>query len=192
MGENGEAALKRGRLLPTEPTRNALVIASTVERMEVVLKRIAVALVAAPLALGACQDSNITTGQAVGTAGGAAAGGLLGSQIGSGTGQMVATGAGVLLGALLGSEIGKRLDPADERRATGAFNQATAAPIGDTIEWSNPDSGNRGTVTPVREGRTDDGRLCREYRTTIYVEGKYEESRGTACRNSDGTWEMVT
>lgn len=158
------------------------------------MRKIAVALVVAPLALGACQNgtSDITTGQAVGTAGGAAAGGLIGSQIGSGTGQLAATGAGVLIGALIGSHIGKSLDPGDRTEANGAFNQATTAPIGETIEWNNPDSGNRGTVTPVREGRTNDGRLCREYRTTVYVDGQYEEGRGTACRNSDGTWEMVT
>ena len=161
--------------------------------MEAALKKIAVALVAVPLALGACQNgtSDITTGQAIGTAGGAAAGGLIGSQIGSGTGNLVATGAGVFIGALLGSHVGKSLDPADRNRAGGAFNQATTAPIGETVEWNNPDSGNRGTVTPVREGRTNDGRLCREYRTTVYVEGQYEEGRGTACRNSDGTWEVV-
>lgn len=156
------------------------------------MKKLAVALVGLPLALGACQGNGVTTGQAVGTAGGAAAGGLIGSQIGKGTGNLIATGAGVFIGALIGSEIGKSLDPADRNEAAGAFNQASTAPIGETIEWSNPDSGNRGSVTPVREGRTNDGRLCREYRTTVYVDGKYEEGRGTACRNSDGTWEVVT
>ena len=49
-----------------------------------------------------------------------------------------------------------------------------------------------GTVTPSREGRTNDGRYCREYQSSIYVGGKYEQGVGTACRNPDGTWQIVS
>jgi uncharacterized protein YcfJ len=51
-----------------------------------------------------------TTNQQNGTLIGAGAGGLLGSQVGSGTGRIIATGVGVLLGGMAGSSVGKNMD----------------------------------------------------------------------------------
>jgi surface antigen len=34
----------------------------------------------------------------------------------------------------------------------------------------------------------DAGRNCRSFTHTIYVDGRPETARGTACRNPDGTW----
>ena len=118
-------------------------------------------LSASLLATAGCADG-IGTKQGVGTLGGAAAGGLAGAQIGKGTGQLAATAGGVLLGALLGSEVGKSLDRADQTYATRAANTAYTAPIGEPIQWENPESGNYGTVTPTREGRTANGQYCRD------------------------------
>jgi surface antigen len=123
---------------------------------------------------------------------GAAAGGLLGSQIGSGSGKLAATGAGVLLGALIGSETGKSLDKADRNYAARAQQQATAAPIGQSIVWSNPASGHTGYVTPVRDGRdAATGAYCREFQQTITVGGQSQQGYGTACRQPDGSWRVV-
>lgn len=157
------------------------------------MRRIGILVVALPLAFGACENlGEYGSRETIGTLGGAAVGAAVGSQIGSGTGTILATGAGALLGGFLGREIAQRLEPSDQSRAESAFTEASEAPVGETVSWRNPDTGNRGTVTPVDETRTEDGRLCREYETTIYVEGQYEEATGTACRRSDGTWEMVS
>lgn len=129
--------------------------------------------------------------QQVGGVGGALLGGLAGSQVGSGSGQLWATGAGVLLGALVGSSIGSSLDKADLAYAQQANQRAYDAPIGQTISWNNPESGNRGTVTPRRDGYSSSGRYCRQYEQTIYVGGRQETAVGTACQNSDGTWNIV-
>ncbi|HSK38409.1 MAG TPA: RT0821/Lpp0805 family surface protein, partial [Arenibaculum sp.] len=110
----------------------------------------------------------------MGTLGGAAAGGLAGAQFGKGTGQLAATAGGMLLGALLGGEVGKSLDRADQSYATRAADRAYSAPIGEPIRWENPESGNYGTVTPTREGRTANGQYCREFNQTIYVGGRAE------------------
>ncbi len=126
--------------------------------------------------------------QTIGGATGAVLGGLLGSQVGSGKGQLWATGAGVLLGALAGSNIGASLDKADQAYANKAFNQATAAPVGQPITWSNPESGNSGTYTVNRTGRTADNRACREFTQTIMIGGKAQQGVGTACQNPDGSW----
>lgn len=144
-------------------------------------------------AIAACENTTGGMGnkQMLGGGTGAVLGGLAGSQIGGGSGRLWATGAGVLLGALVGSEVGASLDKADMAYAQSAQNRAYAAPVGETIRWNNPDSGNYGTVTPVRSGATSDGRVCREYSQTIYVGGKQESGYGTACQQSDGSWQIV-
>lgn len=142
------------------------------------------------IGLAACQTPGGKT--AGGTLLGAAAGGLLGAQFGSGTGKVAAAAAGTFLGALVGNQVGESLDRADRLYATRAQQQAAAAPVGQTIQWSNPDSGNYGTVTPVRDGRDrQNGTFCREYQTTVTVGGRTESAFGTACLQPDGSWQLV-
>ena len=74
----------------------------------------------------------------------------------------------------------------DPLNADEAFIQATAAPIGKTIAWNNPNTGNYGTVTPVREGTSNTGEYCREFRQTIGGTKGY----AVACRQGDGAWRM--
>ncbi len=146
----------------------------------------------AALSLGACESiQNAGTKEAVGGVSGAVLGGLAGSKIGGGSGQLWATGAGALLGALVGSEIGKSLDKADLNYANQAATRAHSSTIGDTITWNNPESGNSGSVTPVRDGYSSAGRYCREYQQTIIVGGKEQSGYGTACQSPDGSWEIV-
>ena len=139
----------------------------------------------------ACSSNPYGEKQTVGAVGGAALGGLLGSQFGDGTGQLVATGAGVLIGGLIGSEIGRTMDEQDRMQANQAVTQAHQAPRGETIVWNNPDSGHSGTVTPVRDGTSSSGLYCREFQQTITVSGRTETAYGTACRQPDGTWKIV-
>jgi len=35
------------------------------------------------------------------------------------------------------------------------------------------------------------GHLCREYRTTIIIEGRPQPAYGTACQMPDGSWQVV-
>jgi surface antigen len=143
------------------------------------------------LLLGGCADLQNNPKQGVGTLAGAAAGGLLGAQFGGGTGQLAATGAGVLLGGLLGSEVGRSLDRAD-RLAMQQTTQSTleTGRTGVASQWRNPDTGNYGTVTPLRTTEAN-GTVCREYQQTISMGGQAQEGYGTACRQPDGTWRIV-
>jgi surface antigen len=151
------------------------------------------AMVVASLSLTACQTLQSSGNkQIVGTGGGAVLGGLAGSQIGSGSGRLWATGAGVLLGALVGSEIGKSLDNADLAAARTAQTRSYTAPIGETVSWNNPNSGNHGTYVATRDGYSSSGRYCREYQQTIYVGGQQEQAYGTACQQPDGSWQVVS
>ena len=143
------------------------------------------------LALGAC-DTTGGTKQTLGTIGGGAAGALLGSQFGHGTGKLAMVGLGALGGALLGGSIGKSLDSADRNAAQHAEERAYQAPIGETINWNNPQSGNRGTITPTRDGYSSGGSYCREFEQSIFVGGQQEHAYGTACRQPDGSWKIVS
>ena len=147
---------------------------------------------AAALALAGCADAQnnpkTTGGAIIGGIGGA----LLGSAFGKGTGRLVAVGVGTLAGAMIGSEVGKSLDAADRAAIDRAERQATTAPMGQTITWNNPDSGNSGSITPVRDGNHQDGRYCREFQQTVEIGGELEKGYGTACRQPDGSWQIMS
>ncbi len=163
------------------------------------MRRLFGVLTASVLALGltggtaaAAQNcSNWSGGALVGTLGGAALGGFLGSQIGSGTGQLAFTGAGVLVGGLVGNQIGKALTCEDQQQVSQTTQSTLETQqTGTSVAWKNPDSGNSGSVTPTRTFQAADGRYCREFEQNVTVAGKTEAGSGTACRRDDGTWEI--
>ena len=123
---------------------------------------------------------------------GGALGGLAGSQIGKGRGQLAAVGVGVLLGAIVGAEIGKSMDKVDRMYVTRtAQNSLEHSRSGTSTTWNNPDTGNYGSTTPVKTYQVANGRYCREFQTEVTVGGKTERAYGTACRQPDGSWEIV-
>ena len=147
---------------------------------------------AAAVILAGCQNMQDNPKQTMGTVLGAGTGALIGSQIGSGRGQLVGVALGTLAGAMIGSEIGKSLDNADK-----AISQRTAqtsletARAGQTTSWRNPDSGHSGTYTPTSTYRSPAGQDCREFEQTITVDGRTERAMGRACRQPNGTWQIV-
>jgi len=151
--------------------------------------RFATALVAALAVAGCANDYGPK--QTGGTLLGAGLGGLAGSQLGGGKGALAMTALGVLGGAYLGSEVGKSLDRADRTYlANTTQTSLERVPSGQSSTWRNPDSGNYGTITPTRTYQAEN-RPCREYTQTIVVGGRSEEAIGRACRNPDGTWQIV-
>ncbi len=128
----------------------------------------------------------MTTGTTLGTLGGAALGGLAGSQIGSGTGNIAATAGGVLLGGILGNQLGQQLDRNDQAAAVQAQNQALATNAPTT--WNGGDV--YGSVQPTRTYQAN-GRFCREYVHTVHIDGQPRQAQGVACQQSDGTWQIV-
>jgi surface antigen len=129
--------------------------------------------------------------EGMGTLLGAAGGGLLGSQFGSGSGQLVATGMGVFLGGLIGGEIGASMDRVDRLMLQQTSQNALdRMPSGVTSTWHNPNTGNYGSVTPMNTYQAF-GRYCREYQTTITVAGRVQNGYGKACRQPDGSWQII-
>jgi len=139
--------------------------------------------------LTGCQTMSDNPKTTIGGLGGAATGGLIAAAAGGG-GAGIA--AGVIGGALLGGLIGNMLDQRDKEMQTKAASQALeSAPAGKPVAWQNPDSGHSGTVTPTRTYQTAQGTYCREYTQTVTIDGKKENSYGTACRQPDGSWKIV-
>ncbi len=81
------------------------------------------------------------------------------------------------------------LNEAQLRAHEQALAEAATAPISEPIIWS--DGGASGTVTPIRDGRSADGRLCREFQQQVVIGGKTEDAFGTACQEPDGSWKIV-
>ena len=147
-----------------------------------------VGLVTILAATTGCQSTGPKT--AVGGLGGAAAGGLLGAVFGGGAEGIA---AGAILGGLLGGVVGDRMDAADRRMASQTQHQALETTrSGQTVSWQNPDSGHTGAVTPTRTYQTPTGQYCREFVHTVYIDGKAQKGHGTACREPDGSWRLVS
>jgi surface antigen len=59
--------------------------------------------------------------------------------------------------------------------------------------WENPETGARGSVTPLASSYdAEDGRICREFLAS-YVNGDTESwLQGAACKAGNGRWEIHT
>ncbi len=137
---------------------------------------------------GTC-NRGLTDSQLVGGALGAAIGGLLGSKVGKGDGKLAATAAGTLLGALAGASIAQSMDTVDNECIRKALEES---PDGRKIAWRNPDADAHYKVTPVKSYESHAGRYCREYITEAVISGRTEKVYGTACRQPDGAWQVVS
>jgi surface antigen len=119
---------------------------------------------------------------------GGAAGGVIGSQIGKGSERTVATIGGTIVGVLIGGVIGRSMDEADQACIAQTLEQA---PAQHAVAWSNPDGGHY-RVVPLEGYEDREGRVCRDYRTTATIAGRHQQFYGTACRQSDGSWQRVS
>ena len=110
---------------------------------------------------------------------------------GKGGGRPAATIVGAVLGGIVGSEIGRSMDKQDRILAQQAELLALErGRSGEATPWRNPDNGRYGEVIPTapyRRGYED----CRDYTHKIFIDGRPQTMRGTACRNPDGTWRNV-
>jgi surface antigen len=58
--------------------------------------------------------------------------------------------------------------------------------------WENPETGARGSVTPLAQAYSSEGRTCRDFLAS-YVNGHSESwLQGAACQSGQGGWEIRT
>ena len=114
---------------------------------------------------------------------GGIAGAALGNQIGKGSGRVLATVGGAAAGVLIGGNIGRRIDIGNQ----ACFAKALEfAPVGQRIAWPNA-AAPQYAVVPGRVERRGD-QFCRHYDADVLVNGRWEQTRGVACRQPDGVW----
>jgi surface antigen len=56
--------------------------------------------------------------------------------------------------------------------------------------WENPDTGARGTITPLAAAYRDNGVECRDFLASYVHERAEAWMQGEACRNRIGGWEV--
>jgi surface antigen len=59
-----------------------------------------------------------------------------------------------------------------------------------SVSWENPQTGTRGTVTPIATVRSEDGVTCHEFLASFEREGSSSWMQGEACRANKGKWEV--
>ena len=82
------------------------------------------------------------------------------------------------------------LNEEQQRAHEAAQVAATTAKVGETVVWHTPEAS--GSVTTTREGTSTAGRYCREFLQEVTIGGKSEQAYGTACRQPDGSWEVLS
>ncbi|MBT4889551.1 MAG: glycine zipper 2TM domain-containing protein [Rhodospirillales bacterium] len=138
------------------------------------------------------EGSDNQYGEMIGSVLGSVIGGVLGSKVGGGDGKTIATATGAIVGLIVGKEIGKSIDNGDFSKADEAAQDSLENnPDGETTSWSDPDSGDSVSITPQTAYINDDGEDCRDFESTITVDGKTEVAHGRACRQPDGSWKVV-
>ena len=151
------------------------------------LKGIALVALVAILTTG-CATMEANPKTTIGAVGGGTVGGLIAAAAG---GSPAVIAASVVGGILVGGLVGNLLDERDKKMAAEAAQKALeSAPTGKPVAWNNPDSGHAGTVTPVKTYQTADGKQCRQYETSVTIDGKQEKAFGKACRQPDGNWQI--
>jgi surface antigen len=78
-----------------------------------------------------------------------------------------------------------------------AYARAAAAEVlkrggqGASQPWENPETGARGTVTPIATAYNQDGFTCQDFLASYVRDGSSEDwMRGEACRLHRGNWEV--
>jgi len=96
-----------------------------------------------------------------------------------------------ITGGILGGAMGTALDERDRQRAFAAEVQALEhGEPGIPVGWRGDGPKRYGTVVPGAPYQTR-GAKCRDYSHSIYIDGRPQIARGTACRNPDGSWSPV-
>jgi surface antigen len=84
------------------------------------------------------------------------------------------------------------LDDVDQAFMIDHFKHAMETALnGQASSWTNPSSGYQVQVTPTRMYQQADNTYCREFTQTITAKGQPATTRGTSCRQSDGTWQIT-
>ena len=84
------------------------------------------------------------------------------------------------------------LDAEDWRRAKAALSTALDPQgNGSLVGWDNPDSGNKGSFTPVGKPFPLETGICRVFLAEVDRKGDEHAIQGTACSDKRGEWTIA-
>lgn len=162
--------------------------------MNRVTKKVVVAVIALT-AVSGCADKkfeNVNSGMLIGAVGGMVVGGIAGSYLGGGLANNMFIAAGVVTGGIVGASIGRQLGASDRAMHDTTTTRAlSSANDGESVAWTNPETGTRGVIRPVRSFTAADGKYCRDFRSTVAREKDFFSGNGIGCQQADGRWMLV-
>jgi hypothetical protein len=75
--------------------------------------------------------------------------------------------------------------------ARAAASHVLTRGVKDSSEpWENPQTGARGTVTPIASAYTQDGETCRDFLASYITSSSQAWLQGEACKPQQGAWEI--
>jgi len=154
------------------------------------MKNVVIATVLATTLMSGCAGTynKATTGAALGALTGTALAYGLGKDSSKKNLWLI---AGAAAGGMIGNNIGAKLDERDRLLLGQTFqNTLETAPTNSVGSWNNPNTGNSGTVTPTQTMISAHNQPCREFTTTVNIGGELSQAYGTACRQNDGSWKI--
>ncbi len=89
-------------------------------------------------------------------------------------------------------KLSRLLDQEDMRRATAAMGTALDPQgSGAGVNWDNPQSGAKGSFTPVGQAYPLDGKICRAFLADVSAADSVERLQGAACREKTAEWALT-
>jgi surface antigen len=90
------------------------------------------------------------------------------------------------------ASIADLLEPEDWRRAKAALSTALDPQgNGALVGWDNPDSGNKGSFTPIGKAYPLNAGICRVFLAKLDRKGDEQSIEGTACSEKGGEWTIA-
>jgi len=89
---------------------------------------------------------------------------------------------------MIAGNMGRRLDRNDNRRVSQSLE---STPNYQKVAWNNNNTNTQYEFTPVNkyEGKINGYQTqCRDYIMDAYIEGRMQQIKGRACKNSQGQW----
>lgn len=89
-------------------------------------------------------------------------------------------------------KLSRHLDSEDARRANAALGTALDPQgSGASVHWDNPQSGAKGSFTPVGQAYPLDGKICRSFLAEVAASDNVEKLQGVACREKTAEWTLT-
>lgn len=136
-------------------------------------------LVLITLAISSCSTKEDQ--RLLGSAVGAALGGLVGAQFGAGTGKLMMTALGAGAGSFLGGEIADRMTETEKLSLNESLNNtAKFGNINQEYSWSNESKNISAIMTPISEIKADKG-TCKNIKVQMSDGHNTEFNKTEVC-----------